>query len=576
MNLQEALPETRVQSSAGIGRPIYLAFQGGGARGIAHVGGLAAVNHLGLPIAGVAGTSAGALMAALVAANYSAGQLLEPNAGTHLLEKVAEGRFGKATDLFGRDWKSIKLLRWTMAACGKICKYYRSTQLSDDLAWLWKRKWGKGVVILTGMTLAFQFDKHVPGPAFAVLVVLLVAVVWAAVLCVDGLAALDEVRMLVDEAIAEGLKVKARNITFQQLHDHGGLPLKLVATNIDTQSLELFSLDATPSAVVADAVAASICLPVAFKPWSFRYARRGEDAPVERRFIDGGILSNLPVWTFDEERALFPDAVTVAFGLEPQKSSDGPPHWLPAALHAVVAGPPEVHFRGIERLIHIALACELNVLDFDANLEQLGKNVSKAKERALKHLELNLTEVPRAIRATLLDLQEELTKDLRDGFPDDFTLADPAEPLVRIALAIQKPTERISLGIAHEVGHSESKWGKRFPLQSSPVGTAWFRRTGFYISGAGNDEARFYRDTKWTGLFAIADDLDELGQEEDEVSASELAVVAIVDSAVPLPDTIMLDEARLEQFWVTLEDTAFRFFGENHVGRLFRRSIAWL
>lgn len=576
MNLQEALPETRVQSSAGIGRPIYLAFQGGGARGIAHVGGLAAVNHLGLPIAGVAGTSAGALMAALVAANYSAGQLLEPNAGTHLLEKVAEGRFGKATALFGRDWKSIKLLRWTMAACGKICKYYRSTQLSDDLAWLWKRKWGKGVVILTGMTLAFQFDKHVPGPAFAVLVVLLVAVVWAAVLCVDGLAALDEVRMLVDEAIAEGLKVKARNITFQQLHDHGGLPLKLVATNIDTQSLELFSLDATPSAVVADAVAASICLPVAFKPWSFRYARRGEDAPVERRFIDGGILSNLPVWTFDEERALFPDAVTVAFGLEPQKSSDGPPHWLPAALHAVVAGPPEVHFRGIERLIHIALACELNVLDFDANLEQLCKNVSKAKERALKHLELNLTEVPRAIRATLLDLQEELTKDLRDGFPDDFTLADPAEPLVRIALAIQKPTERISLGIAHEVGHSESKWGKRFPLQSSPVGTAWFRRTGFYISGARNDEARIYRDTKWTGLFAIADDLDELGQEEDEVSASELAVVAIVDSAVPLPDTIMLDEARLEQFWVTLEDTAFRFFGENHVGRLFRRSIAWL
>jgi predicted acylesterase/phospholipase RssA len=48
----------------------YLVFQGGGAKGISHVGGLAAVNELKLTIGGVAGTSAGAIVAALVAGGY--------------------------------------------------------------------------------------------------------------------------------------------------------------------------------------------------------------------------------------------------------------------------------------------------------------------------------------------------------------------------------------------------------------------------------------------------------------------------------------------------------------------------
>ena len=29
-------------------------------------------------------------------------------------------------------------------------------------------------------------------------------------------------------------------------------------------------------------------------------------------FLDGGLVSNLPAWPFDEERALDPDALTIA------------------------------------------------------------------------------------------------------------------------------------------------------------------------------------------------------------------------------------------------------------------------
>ena len=51
------------------GRPkLALVLSGGGARGVAHIGVLQRMEEIGVPIDGVAGTSAGALMGALMAA----------------------------------------------------------------------------------------------------------------------------------------------------------------------------------------------------------------------------------------------------------------------------------------------------------------------------------------------------------------------------------------------------------------------------------------------------------------------------------------------------------------------------
>ncbi|MDA3669890.1 patatin-like phospholipase family protein [Burkholderia cenocepacia] len=564
-----AVQEPAPAESTGAPRPVFLAFQGGGARGISHVGGLAAINHLGLKVEGVAGTSAGAIMAALVAAHYRAEQLLDPTKATHLLQ----GRYKRATELFGKTgWNAIWRLRTGLKAAVCIAGVLVRCGIPRALRRLWQRTSGKAALIGTGVMLAVGLDYFVPRSALFGLLVVVGGLTWALFSCLSGLASLDAVRALVDDAIAEGLNIEDRGITFEKLQAHGGLPLKLVATNISTQSLELFSVETTPTAKVADAVAASICLPIAFKPWSFSFLRKGDLSTVERCFIDGGIVSNLPVWTFDEERALQPEAVTVAFGLEPEKSSNGPPHWLLAALHTVVAGPPEVHFRGVERLIHIPLPSTISVLDFDASFATLAREVENAKEVAKAHLERNLTEVPEAIRQTLIDMQTNICRELRDRLPEEFAKDEMAAPLVRIALAIQKPSEHITLSIAYEVGHTESKRGSRFSLKSSPVGRPWVEdRTGFYIFGAASDQARIYGDSAWTGFFPIDED-----PQEQEGARSELAVVAIIDSAMPLPDTIVKDETRLEDFWLTLSDAAFGFFDENEVGRLFRRSIAWL
>ncbi len=59
-------------------QPAFAIFEGGGAKGITHVGALKAIEDQGLVLVGVAGTSAGAIIAALAAVGYSADELLAP------------------------------------------------------------------------------------------------------------------------------------------------------------------------------------------------------------------------------------------------------------------------------------------------------------------------------------------------------------------------------------------------------------------------------------------------------------------------------------------------------------------
>src|SRR3984885_9548749 len=72
----------------------YGIFEGGGAKGLAHVAAVAEAQNLGIQFAGVAGASAGALVAALLAVGYKPHDLYDPATRTGLMA-------GQLTDLFG-------------------------------------------------------------------------------------------------------------------------------------------------------------------------------------------------------------------------------------------------------------------------------------------------------------------------------------------------------------------------------------------------------------------------------------------------------------------------------------------
>lgn len=93
--------------------PIFLALQGGGAKGIVHIGAVNAIYDLDFAIQGVAGTSAGSIVAALVAAGYKPQEILNLDGEGNLFESFPpELGMRKPTDLFPPNgWRALKALR---------------------------------------------------------------------------------------------------------------------------------------------------------------------------------------------------------------------------------------------------------------------------------------------------------------------------------------------------------------------------------------------------------------------------------------------------------------------------------
>ena len=100
---------------------VYVAFEGGGAKGIAHVGALraleAARDRGDLELGGFAGTSAGAIVAALTSVGWTSTELISApdrkSVLTMLHDRKAPGLRGtQATDLLGQaGWVRLKAMR---------------------------------------------------------------------------------------------------------------------------------------------------------------------------------------------------------------------------------------------------------------------------------------------------------------------------------------------------------------------------------------------------------------------------------------------------------------------------------
>jgi len=585
-----ARPENEAWTPRPFDHSVYLAFQGGGARGVSHVGGLAAVEELRLTIKGVAGTSAGAILAALVAAKFESKDLLNPSERTHLLQKVANGKYEKATSLFSESgWKSIKGLR-------------ESAKSTSWLARAIRHKWKTLGALCAVLCL-------LPNPPLlGIAIILLGYWTYRRLRRIhDGLASLQSVRDLVNTAIAERLNLDGTSpITFEQMKKAGGRPLKLVATNVTNKSLELFSVETTPQVAVADAVAASICLPFIFEPWSVAFEKAGDNGAVARRFLDGGLMSNLPAWSFDEERALDPKAVTIAFGLKARErqahvsasegaesaTSEGaganerspengaaedaareetPQHWFLAALDTIVAGPPEIHFRGIDRLVQVQLQSSITMLDFDAPFDTLSNDVSKARVKAVLELERELTTAPKEFRGYLDRMRIEVSNGLIAGFPG---LGSLETPFFRVTLAIQRVTDRYSMTIAYEVGHRLPTIRRRLSLdRSTMAGRAWADGSTEKVAipmMRGGDLV--YQDSAW----AAAVPVPVFQPEEEEAQRARLAVVAIFDSPTPLPANMVINSAHTMLFYQELYSFASVYFTLDDFGRMCRETATWL
>lgn len=201
-----------------------LVFKGGGVLGIAYAGALEVLeeNKILTQVQSVAGTSAGAITAALVSMKYSAADVL----------KIVEATDFKA---FEDGWDPLR-----------VASKYGLYKGDSFLGWMKQRITDKGL------------------PATA---------------------------------------------AFADFQKAGMLDLRVFASDLNTRSLKEFSVAKTPTTIVAEAIRASMSIPLFFQAWTF-----SNSIPDNHIYVDGGTIYNYPITTFDTDGT--PNPETLGFYLE--------------------------------------------------------------------------------------------------------------------------------------------------------------------------------------------------------------------------------------------------------------------
>ncbi|THU38095.1 hypothetical protein FAM09_15530 [Niastella caeni] len=87
---------------------------------------------------------------------------------------------------------------------------------------------------------------------------------------------------------------KGPNATFADLYNQNGIGLFVFATDLNLYSIKQFSHLDTPNVPIAEAVRASMSIPMFFKAWKF-----SNNLPDDHIYVDGGVVLNYPLTVFD-------------------------------------------------------------------------------------------------------------------------------------------------------------------------------------------------------------------------------------------------------------------------------------
>lgn len=223
-------------------RYLNLVFQGGGIRGIAYAGVLDKLPDY-CQIKGVGGTSVGSLIAALIAIGKTQ---------TELYAIIKDPKLRSLLDA-----AEVERFERFMTAFGCVAKAFDKTT-------------GK-VSVLKAAKAAWQHRRVFPD----------MFRVWQDA----GLHSSRRLREWLDEVLADK--------TFGDLEKIGAVSdLKIVAADVSNRDFKVYQTKDYKPKLIADAVHASVSIPLFFTPYS--------DGSGGRREVDGGLLSNFPSFLFME------------------------------------------------------------------------------------------------------------------------------------------------------------------------------------------------------------------------------------------------------------------------------------
>jgi predicted acylesterase/phospholipase RssA len=326
----------------------YLAFEGGGGKGVAYLGAVMALEELGvLPInkpgsnqiLGISGASAGAITAFLLALGYGSKkiqQLLSDPARFNAFFDEPQPGFYRGVD---RAMKPVARNDSPNLTGADLLQFIRERRAKVDIEGFFDLlrnvvvgyssitgaiSGGVGGAFLggfTGLTLcgflslaaSSKFNSFVEQSKDPILTAMsknLPAFIYNLVFdrgLFPGFAVRNFLRSILADYIGTralkrtGLLVasgtSAATFNFEQLYRETGVDLVFTGANVTQKRPKYFSVQTTPKFPVIEAVAISMNLPILFKPV---YIDALDD--YQGYWVDGGLLNNLPLHAFDEAR----------------------------------------------------------------------------------------------------------------------------------------------------------------------------------------------------------------------------------------------------------------------------------
>jgi predicted acylesterase/phospholipase RssA len=282
----------------------YLAFEGGGGKGITYLGAIEALEELKIlpvnkpagknQILGLAGSSAGAITALLLALGLSSTEFKEllgqpqkfnaffdgPSPSFYRVNDIAEGKRQRGRDPKVDDFVVAKRQLWLTLLGTAIS----SVLPKDDNPILKAIRRDVG-----GYLYNIIFDRGL-FPGFAVLEFF------------QGLLREFTAKQGKDaDAVTRaGIKRDGSDMTFEQFHKLTKIDLAFTGVNVTTKRLGRWSRSTTPKFPIADAVSISMNIPLLFKPVRVDQSPSTQAVSATGFWVDGGVLNNLPLHLFDD------------------------------------------------------------------------------------------------------------------------------------------------------------------------------------------------------------------------------------------------------------------------------------
>ncbi len=91
-------------------------------------------------------------------------------------------------------------------------------------------------------------------------------------------------------------KAGGKEATFEDFKNLGCKDLRVFSSDLNMQEAREFSFEKTPKTIVAEAIRASMSIPLFFEAWRFK-----DNIPDDHIYVDGGLTYNYPITAFDAE-----------------------------------------------------------------------------------------------------------------------------------------------------------------------------------------------------------------------------------------------------------------------------------